>query len=199
MPGYPHVAAQNPYLFARYDRVIIDAYPQFEIARALMGVPALDEPLLRLSERVNSSEMERDWWASLNPYALGHRVNHPPQGTAANVMPCAWTFDVGRLAPGLLRFLPNRCFMARGRRPNTAESPWSTLWFRYYHWISDWTNEVITPPTLIPGLVLVALRDLRDEELFLNYRYNPAALQQVKTPSWYCQADAEAARRRWSS
>ena len=42
-------------------------------------------------------------------------------------------------------------------------------------------------------LAAIALDDIEDEELFLNYRYNPAN----KAPSWYVDPDPEASKRRW--
>ncbi|KAF6005002.1 hypothetical protein F1559_004838 [Cyanidiococcus yangmingshanensis] len=198
MPGYPHVAAQNPYLFARYDRVIIDAYPQFDVERALMDVPVLDRTLQRLAERLKASQEKHDWWASLHPYAMGHRVNHPPQGAPANVIPCSWTFDLGHIPPNLLPFIPNRRFDAPRVRERMAVRPWPAAWTLYRRWLWDWANDETVQPSLIPGLVLVAMRDLQNEELFLNYRYNPTALERVNAPDWYWQPDAEAAQRRWS-
>ena len=47
----------------------------------------------------------------------------------------------------------------------------------------------------VPGLVLVALGHLQDQELFLNYRYNANALG---LPDWYAPVDAEEDRRRWA-
>ena len=51
-------------------------------------------------------------------------------------------------------------------------------------------------PAAVPGLALVALRALRDEELLLNYRLNPNAPSGL--PSWYTPVDAEEDARRWS-
>lgn len=46
---------------------------------------------------------------------------------------------------------------------------------------------------LMPSAVCVAKRPIVDEELFLNYRYNPSN----KYPDWYHQPDEEEAKRRW--
>ena len=40
----------------------------------------------------------------------------------------------------------------------------------------------------------VALRDIEDEELFVDYRINP----DVGYPEWYKPVDEEVARRRWA-
>ena len=44
------------------------------------------------------------------------------------------------------------------------------------------------------GLVLVSSRELRDEELFLNYRLNPRNAY----PKWYTPVDVEEDERRWT-
>lgn len=44
------------------------------------------------------------------------------------------------------------------------------------------------------GLALIALRDLKDEELFLNYRLSPHVAQ----PDWYWAVDPDENQRRWA-
>lgn len=46
----------------------------------------------------------------------------------------------------------------------------------------------------MPSAVIVALRTLKDEELYLNYRFNPS----LPYPDWYEQPDIEEAKRRWN-
>ena len=43
------------------------------------------------------------------------------------------------------------------------------------------------------GLVMIAVRELKDEELFLNYRLNP----RNGYPKWYTPVDKEEDSRRW--
>ena len=45
------------------------------------------------------------------------------------------------------------------------------------------------------GLAFVATRELQDEELFLNYRLNPANPR----PDWYTPVDLEEDKRRWNT
>ena len=47
-----------------------------------------------------------------------------------------------------------------------------------------------------PCVALIALRDLKDEELFLNYRLNPNAPGGL--PEWYAAVDIEEDARRWA-
>ena len=63
-------------------------------------------------------------------------------------------------------------------------------------------NEYPKAPTLVwatdedifmRSILCVATTRIRDEELFLNYRFNPA----LPYPGWYTQPDIEEAKRRW--
>ena len=47
----------------------------------------------------------------------------------------------------------------------------------------------------VPSVLLLATRTLQDEELFLNYRLNPAL---APYPDWYHQPNPEEAARRWA-
>lgn len=46
---------------------------------------------------------------------------------------------------------------------------------------------------VIKGLAFVAVRQIQDEEILLNYRLNP----QVQKPAWYAPVDVEEDKRRW--
>lgn len=45
----------------------------------------------------------------------------------------------------------------------------------------------------VKGLAFVAVRQIQDEEILLNYRLNP----QVQKPAWYAPVDVEEDKRRW--
>ena len=49
---------------------------------------------------------------------------------------------------------------------------------------------------VVPGLALVATRQVTNEELLLNYRLPPNAYRQ--RPAWYSPVDAEEDQRRWA-
>ena len=100
-----------------------------------------------------------------NPFAIGSFVNHPPPGKKSNVMHVAFDF------PASNSFVPHR--YARTSRP--------LYMFDYL------ANSS-------PSVVLIATRNLCDEELLLNYRLNPA----LEYPEWYVQPDPEEAARRWA-
>ena len=46
---------------------------------------------------------------------------------------------------------------------------------------------------MLRGLAFIAAREVRDEELYLNYRLNP----RNGYPSWYSPVDREEDARRW--
>lgn len=46
---------------------------------------------------------------------------------------------------------------------------------------------------VVKGLAFVAIRQIQDEEVLLNYRLNP----QVQKPAWYAPVDVEEDKRRW--
>ncbi len=100
-----------------------------------------------------------------NPFAIGSFVNHPPPGTAPNVLAVPYAFGVAD------RFVPHE--VASRSRP--------------LHMLDDFRETV-------PTLVLIAGRNVEDEELYLNYRLNPA----LPYPDWYHQPFPEEAARRWA-
>lgn len=164
----------------RYDRAIIDASAS---ARELLPPDARACPL-----------------------AVAHTINHPPRGKLPNVLPAPVAWD--RSVPAsLLELLPNVSFDGSRQKQRAlllgkggaaqADAP-PKRWD-----ISDVFRasiaEGVRPaydeeagPTL-KGLALIATRPLKDEELFLNYRLNPAN----KLPAWYAAVDAEEDARRW--
>ena len=119
-----------------------------------------------LSQGLGAREVRRAADACFrNPFAIGSFVNHPPPGVLPNVL--AVPFEFRRNAA----FVPHR--VASSRRP--------------LHLLDDFAETV-------PSLVLIAARNVADEELFLNYRLNPA----LPYPDWYWQPDPEEAQRRWA-
>ena len=56
------------------------------------------------------------------------------------------------------------------------------------------SSENSSTGVALRGLALVAMRELREEELYLDYRLNPLK----KYPAWYTPVDEEESRRRWN-
>ncbi|CAH0489318.1 unnamed protein product [Peronospora farinosa] len=107
-----------------------------------------------------------------NPLAVAHKINHPPSGTSPNVIGFAFEFP--------------------------PEGPFATKEFDELI-----PNSFVQEPSrlsmfgkraIVHGLAFIAVADIADEEeLFLNYRYNPDRL----LPKWYTSIDADSDRAMW--
>uniref|UniRef100_K3W6Z4 SET domain-containing protein n=1 Tax=Globisporangium ultimum (strain ATCC 200006 / CBS 805.95 / DAOM BR144) TaxID=431595 RepID=K3W6Z4_GLOUD len=106
-----------------------------------------------------------------NPLAVAHKINHPPAGSKPNVIP--FSFD----------FPPEQPFTQAEYEkliPNSfVEMP------------SRWS--MFGKRALVHGLAFIATADIEDEELFLNYRYNP----HNPLPEWYTPVDLESDQGMW--
>ena len=51
------------------------------------------------------------------------------------------------------------------------------------------------PGVAMHSAVLMTSRDVKDEELFLDYRLSP----EIPRPDWYYSPDEESERRRWQA
>ena len=95
---------------------------------------------------------------SMNPWALGHMVNHPESGVLPNCQSLMLNFTEKMSLRELLRYVPN----VYARPPG-------------------WQSRVFDPePVAMHSLCLLARRDIKNEELFYDYR-----LQSEETPEWY--------------
>jgi len=103
-----------------------------------------------------------------NPYGIGQYINHPAPGGLPNVM--SYAYDFPTEFPELLQsYIPNEY-----QKPPTG------------------INK--RAGTVMHAILLVATKRIQEqEEIFLNYRYNPAN----PYPTWYAQPDPEEAQRRW--
>jgi hypothetical protein len=111
-----------------------------------------------------------------NAYALGHIVNHPPQGGEPNVLQASYDFLQDPL--GFDEF-PREL---RAHIPNKLHKPATLLGS------PDRSSYMHT-------IVLLAAKPLSTgEELFLDYRLNPDSKEAL--PAWYAHYDEEGARER---
>jgi len=107
-----------------------------------------------------------------NVFALGHACNHPSPGGESNVLAAPFNF-MDTLGEDWGSYIPN-----------TYAKPPQLLGSRVMH-----------IGVRMQSLVLVARRNLMNEELLLNYRLNPRG----KHPSWYTPCDSiEELHRAWS-
>jgi hypothetical protein len=148
-------------------------------------IPRFDEAVIDVYGRAEGMDGAR-----ANVYAVAQHVRHPPRGVAANVMRLQFDFvdavDGGRSSgvlpfpPHLRPYIPN----AWGSDVTTAQALYSSLEADIH----------------MKGSVLIALRPLWDEELFVDVTLNPYARQNGELPQW-AVADWDARRdmRRMSS
>jgi hypothetical protein len=113
-----------------------------------------------------------------NPWALAHTVNHPPTPTKRNCrsLMLNYTRDMGLVTDDLTKFIPN----VYARKP--------------YLLTPNAAHE--RDDVLMHGMMLVAERDVRDEELFYDYRFND--VEGAVLPEWYVPCDAEETKSRWT-
>ena len=177
LPGGTRHFEGNDYLMARFDKFIVDGSQG-----ALRMLPAE---------------------ARENPLAVAHNVNHPPAGSAPNVMPAPVLFDV-KVPAELMPLLPNVSYehSSPKQRTRLIEDSGSggaprrrdlVDVFRTSIAESVRSMEPATDGPVLKGLVFVTTRLLEDEELFLNYRLNP----RNEYPEWYTPVDKEEDLRRW--
>jgi hypothetical protein len=117
-----------------------------------------------------------------NPFALAQHARHPPPDVHPNciriqvdfVPESANTTRLLGFPDYLMPYVPNEW----GADISQAQV----------------LHNALDPPDYKPGVALVALRELYDEELFVDYRLNPFRPQ----PDWYIPHDVNAAERMWS-
>lgn len=180
LPGGTKRFEGNRHLMARHDSCIFDASEQ-----ALRRLPHA---------------------ATACPLSCGHRVNHPPAGVEPNVMPCALDFDArSGTPPDVLALLPvlrhSRVELKLlAQRESRAQQggpspPSSGLLNLFRDGLAAMSDEEAGQPGPLRTLALVTTRAVHDEELFLNYRLNPANGH----PPWYVPVDKDEDERRWKS
>jgi hypothetical protein len=102
-----------------------------------------------------------------NPFGIGNYINHPAPGQEPNVMSYSYDFPA-EFPEDLKPFIPNEYHKAPSgllKRSNVV----------------------------MHSVLLIAKRKIQNEEILLNYRFNPSN----PYPSWYTQPDEEEAARRW--
>jgi hypothetical protein len=157
----------NGYMISRYDGTIIDGR-RWHLKAA--NLRARTEQLRRAGVAVDTFSPPAGVRRFRNQFAIGNFVNHPPPGKQANVLQYSYNLRSDVIDEELQPFLPHEY----QRPPGLA--------------------DLLEPSVLFPSMLLVAHRNLRDEELFLNYRFNP----RNPYPDWYVQPDPQEAARRWA-
>ncbi|XP_051146267.1 uncharacterized protein LOC127261882 isoform X2 [Andrographis paniculata] len=201
IPGYPRVDLQNPYLITRYDGTIINAKPwgYGGEAREMWDGSGVRESRLNsegeqigsdrlwkmLSKPLDDKQVRRrgELLELRNPLAFAHFANHPGIDMAPNVMVCSYDFPLTE--KDMRSYIPNISFGSE----EVGMKKFGSFWFK--SWRSS--NAAMDVPHL-KSLVLVATRNICNEEVLLNYRLSNLK----RRPSWYIPVDEEEDRRRWS-
>ncbi|RDX81367.1 hypothetical protein CR513_37961, partial [Mucuna pruriens] len=188
IPGY--LDEQNPYLITRHDGAVIDAQswgrggdrPERFNGRKMLENKSDNEGAEKGSDRVidnnNDNDIDDDDVVveRRNPLALAHFANHPAKGMLPNVMICPYDFP---LTENNMRvYIPNILF----GNAQVNMKRFGSFWFKY----GVSRNSESDVPTL-KTVVLVATRNLQDEELLLNYRLRNSK----QWPEWYAPVDEE--------
>lgn len=169
----------SDYAIARYDGVVIDGAQEISID--------IDAVFDHWGEAPSSRpEM------LLHPFANAHIVNHPPKDAQPNVLQFLLDIDIMALPPQLSLLVPVRPSDAPLGRLDVLEN--AAIRQRVKQ-LAYFTSRAPND-RLLRTVALVATRHIRDEELFMDYRFNPA----VSAPEWYHPCgDGQQAHRRWHS
>lgn len=204
IPDYPRIDVNNPYLISRFDGTVIDARPWgigSETMEIWSGLEAKDVEWFwssKSSKRNNTTkaphlddiETTAMWIERRNTFALAHFANHPPRGVLPNVMVYAHDVVVSPEMSSIRPYIPNVHFRWRDGVAQEVER-------RGLLWVREGNQREIERKiggNVVKTLLIVTLRDVEDEELFLNYRLsNPFG-----RPSWYHPVDPEEDKRRWA-
>ena len=203
IPGYPRIDACNNYLITRYDGTIIDAKPwslggetrdlwdgSYLVDHNAVPPKGSDnnsDRVWRMLSKPLEKNMRENFGEVLerrNPLAFGHFANHPPKGSSPNVMICPYDFPLSE--KNMRVYIPNITF--------GGEEPIKMKRFGSFYFKSGSSDNQAGDSLVLKTLVLVSTRSIRDEELFLNYRYSNSK----RRPEWYSPVDEEEDKRRWS-
>jgi len=203
IPGYPRIDACNNYLVTRYDGTIIDAKPwslggetrdlwdgSYLVDHNAVPPKGSDnnsDRVWRMLSKPLEKNMRENFGEVLerrNPLAFGHFANHPPKGSSPNVMICPYDFPLSE--KNMRVYIPNITF--------GGEEPIKMKRFGSFYFKSGSSDNQAGDSLVLKTLVLVSTRSIRDEELFLNYRYSNSK----RRPEWYSPVDEEEDKRRWS-
>lgn len=166
------VSSGNDYWISRFDGVIIDGAAQVELEVSL--------DVAREQELVH-------------PLALGHLINHPPEAEKANCLQFMLDVDIRKLPDGARELVPNANFGEEGSMLERIENQ---AYRQRVPGSARFVSKTKDMRRVRRTLALVAMRDITDEEVFMNYRFNPDT---PGVPDWYHDCDPEGSRRRWNT
>lgn len=166
----------SDYAISRYDGVTID------------GAADVSLDLSDIFEEHNVDIYEKQL---VHPFANGHLINHPARGNQPNALQFMIDLDIGALPSGLRELVPveNSTFAI------SYLDRLENLGVRQRVSGVEMFLRPIPDERIRRTMAIVALRDITEEELFINYRFNPA----IQAPDWYHDCDPQSSERRWKS
>eukprot|EP00871_Galdieria_phlegrea_P005301 jgi/Galph1/5772/GphlegSOOS_G4330.1 len=147
IPGYPYVSKYSTYLVKRQDGVIIDG-----------------KPLEQNEVNDQEGELSTVAWDRINPFALGQYANHPPKGTEPNIISYSIDYPLYRMPSHMKALIPNRYIS------DEDNGAWSSAMNKMED-VVEFGRDRKT--RVMRSMVLITLKEVENEELFINYRYNP--------------------------
>ncbi len=192
IPGFPNITENNDYLMWRYDGIVFDGKDALQSEND--GLENDMQEVHEADTQDPTSFREEPVTCFAHPFSMGHRINHPPLGMSPNCL--QFMLDV-RLTPTtreLRGFIPNELFGPVGRNSRSLFERMQNAGVRQRVPSTSAFVSDSTSPLYIPTIAIIATRDLKDEEVFMNYRYNPSG---PDVPSWYHDCDPESSQRRW--
>lgn len=159
----------NDYFISRYDGVVIDGASEVELDVSALG-------------DVQTEHLE-------HPFAVGHLINHPPQGKKPNVLQFMVDLDARRLSSKARCLIPIKNY-------ETTRNTFERIENRAYRERVPSASRFVQEGFHVrKTIALVAMEDLVEgDEVFMDYRFNPE-IQQV--PQWYHPCDTDENSRRW--
>ena len=138
----------------------------------------------------------------------GEKEAVTPMGKQPNVLPAPVEWDAS-VPASLVTLLPNVSYLhsSAKQRALLEGSSGASERIGKSRDLADWFRaslaDGLRPPEpeggrVLKGLALVAAHPLKDQELFMNYRLNPANHRKNGFPDWYSPVDLEEDLRRWS-
>lgn len=159
----------DPMLIRRVDDAIIDGATNIQAWRVTEeGKHALAHPM---------NANTQDCGILPNPYAVAQHVKHPPRNETVNCLSLPFNLEKGVLHDKLLPYVPNQYF------PHAEKVQQVQFDHKYAKEDSS---------LLMKMQIYIATRRIENEELFLDYRYDPDTM----CPDWYYVIDEKNLRQR---
>lgn len=188
IPNCLEFTQRNEYLMWRYDGIVIDGEVALEIESSDSDNDDDDDVAVQEQTEQESMGIE----LITHPFSNGHLANHAPLGHTPNCLQFHMNIPINRNSAPLRRYIPNSMYFASRR--TVLDGITNTTIRQKVSSVSEF-GVITGADNCIPTLAFVATRDIQDEEVFINYRYNPNG---PKCPSWYHDCDPESSTRRWA-